>query len=54
MAQMTMNDVALMKHWRQLTRDLYFIYEYNDETIYGIVKCGKGCMQFICIIVDYN
>jgi hypothetical protein len=52
MARMTTNDVALMKHWRQLIRDLYFIYEYNGETIYGIVKCGKGGIQFVYMIVD--
>jgi hypothetical protein len=53
MARMTRNDVTLMKHWRQLTRDLYFIYEYNGETIYGIVKCGLIGIQFIYIIVCY-
>jgi hypothetical protein len=52
MARITTNDVALRKHWRQLTRDLDIIYEYNGETTYGIVKCGEVGIQFIYIIVD--
>jgi hypothetical protein len=52
MTRMTTNDVALMKYWRQLTRDRYFVYAYNSEIIYGIVKCGEVGIQFIYIIVD--
>jgi hypothetical protein len=53
MARMTTNDVAPMKHWRQLTRDLYIIYEYNGETMYVFVKCGEVGIKFILYIIVY-